>query len=825
MKKVWILVCLLLVLCMVSCGETDVIKSDEQVGDNVTATGTPVPTATSTPVPTATGTPTPTATSTPVPTATGTPVPTATSTPVPIPDISDGNVAALVFSLPDCKGMSAETVWLDSEMNLVLQCPADLFPKEGKLTVQFAYPCDSAIKNKGLHVEVFAGTAATMFSPVDCPMVTTEDGEWSTFNYTIPYELTEETCEIIIKTHSEVEERGIPFVIAGLQVETIYSGEKQRLDLLNPALQWTCRRYRSGTEADYEWIPLQLPAQIPTTDVSPTETPMVPEIPPITAEGTEDKYITYCLPESEDGWHAAWEESECNIIMMYTSEKPLSDGTVYARLYIPKLPGAYRNDAFELAIHAQDDFMNFSGDRVDVSYSGNEVSAQNKLLAEKENHYEIVFAVPYDSSKVANGKELKIIFKSHCDASYGAYEVSFCDVIVVDEKAGEHVIDFSKNYVRVVGKMYSSGETLTFRYTKEPVTPGFYVTNMVEKLPVGYVHQLGVNTSGKAMLHFSSSDPSIATVDAQGKIITHKQGQCTFTVTDEDTGESKSFTATIDTPRIIPVSYEILMIAGSSAGFEFNTEFATKEGMYQYHSSNTDVVSVEADGRAKAHAEGSATITVTDTVNGVSFEFELEVYAPEDPDGVAKYLSLGHTNLVTVDIAKRSYDLIYAVYRNVFDYFNHGEYESVVLNFTVGDYSPAYSNMVDIFLASEHMLASAKDVDCITHELIHCAQNYPYVEEQYVWVMEGLTDYGRYMFGLHNEDCGWHLTEYEPGQHYTNSYTVTANFFKYITENHCSDMPTLINEMFKHDGYRESIWKENTGFTLYELWNLYANSG
>ena len=88
--------------------------------------------------------------------------------------------------------------------------------------------------------------------------------------------------------------------------------------------------------------------------------------------------------------------------------------------------------------------------------------------------------------------------------------------------------------------------------------------------------------------------------------------------------------------------------------------------------------------------------------------------------------------------------------------------------------------------------------------------------------MEGLTDYGRYLFGQHNEDCGWKLPSYHADQNYTDSYTVTAAFLKYVAENYCEEMPHIINQMFKKGGYDSSIWKANTEYTLDELWERYS---
>ncbi len=253
------------------------------------------------------------------------------------------------------------------------------------------------------------------------------------------------------------------------------------------------------------------------------------------------------------------------------------------------------------------------------------------------------------------------------------------------------------------------------------------------------------------------------------------------------------------------------------------TEFADKTAAYKWTSADDSVAAVSPEGVAEAKAAGQTTITVEDTANGLQTSFEVEVYQPEDPEGIRQYLSLANTSYVTVDIAKRSYDLIYSVYKDVFDYFNDGEYEPVTLYFTVNDYSPAYSDSQDIYLASSYMLSNPKDVDCLTHELIHCAQNYGDVGND-TWLMEGLTDYGRYLFGRHNEDCGWKLPSYNASQKYTNSYTVTAAFLKYVTEHYCEDLPHLINGMFKKGGYDASIWETNTGCTLDQLWKDYAQN-
>ncbi len=113
------------------------------------------------------------------------------------------------------------------------------------------------------------------------------------------------------------------------------------------------------------------------------------------------------------------------------------------------------------------------------------------------------------------------------------------------------------------------------------------------------------------------------------------------------------------------------------------------------------------------------------------------------------------------------------------------------------------------------------DIEVVTHEVMHIVQSYPQYKP--VWLVEGIADYARYVFGIDNKNEGWSLPDYSPDQNYTDSYRVTARFLVWL-ENH--EDKTIVDQL--DDGlrsenyYSTDMWKEITGKTLDELWDEYA---
>jgi len=747
-------------------------------------------------------------------------VPKATNTP-----ITEGITAVEVF-LPDDSDFAWEEVWLDSETNTEIVWNGA--PEQGKFSIKLCYPKSVKMAERKDSFELYLNGQGGVFSVSDSVEQGVLGEEWVYYEFEEEYRAGSDELRILLKTHSKEGSEKIPFVVADITVTENGTGTDRKLDLMNGNVEITFKQgnFIAGEVKEYEYALHRLD----DNELRKQELTKVPEPTsiPKTTQAVEGKgwyNLTYRLPETNTGWGDVWSDSEANMVFFYSSDQKLDGGTVAVTLCVPKLGGANRTDTFELAVHAFDDFYNWKGGTMRIYYENGGVTAEDpergvQKMKDCGGYYEVEMEVEYDRSKLRNETDLQIIFKSHSGSETGGYEITLSNLEIRDDGVGTRLVDFSGDEVEVDARMYISLQPIEYTLSKNVLE--FYIKNSINKLPIGENYQIQVHTPENANLVYESSDESVLTVDATGMLTSHKKGTSTVTIINRSTGEEKSFTVTVNEPQIIAEEYEILMITGREGTMRFTTDFATKEGAYRYTSSDSSVATVDNNGTIKALKEGITTITVTDTVNDVTLSFELEVYTPEDKDGIGQYIFMEKTGYVTADIAKRSYQLLYDVYKNVFDYFNYGEYEEVTLYFTVNDYSPAYSNSQDVYLASEHMLANAKDVDCITHELIHCAQNHISVGD-YVWLMEGLTDYGRYLFGLHNEDCGWRLPTPEETGHYTDGYTGTAAFLKFVTENYCEDMPHIINKMFKGTGgYDDSIWKENTGYTIEELWERYS---
>jgi hypothetical protein len=114
------------------------------------------------------------------------------------------------------------------------------------------------------------------------------------------------------------------------------------------------------------------------------------------------------------------------------------------------------------------------------------------------------------------------------------------------------------------------------------------------------------------------------------------------------------------------------------------------------------------------------------------------------------------------------------------------------------------------------------DIDFITHELVHVAQNSKY--EYPIWINEGLADYGRAKFGLYNEKAGWcipKVTGNKNKKQYQQGYVWAAGFFIWIEENIDVTLPQDINNTIKKGKYTDNYFVEKTGKTLDELWEMY----
>ena len=116
-----------------------------------------------------------------------------------------------------------------------------------------------------------------------------------------------------------------------------------------------------------------------------------------------------------------------------------------------------------------------------------------------------------------------------------------------------------------------------------------------------------------------------------------------------------------------------------------------------------------------------------------------------------------------------------------------------------------------------------EDIDLLTHELMHVVQGYTYdVPDN--WLTDGIADYARYEFGIHNVKSGWSLPSYRPGQSYNHSYRIAARFLLWIEKNKCKDIVERLDRSLRNSKYNRKLWVRLTGNSLGALWLAYITN-
>ena len=177
------------------------------------------------------------------------------------------------------------------------------------------------------------------------------------------------------------------------------------------------------------------------------------------------------------------------------------------------------------------------------------------------------------------------------------------------------------------------------------------------------------------------------------------------------------------------------------------------------------------------------------------------------------------------------------VYPTLAEMWNHGKLNDVV--YTVNTTSDGAADTRGTGTANKLLItmyykflknSGTGGLDCITHELTHVTQEnyntgYGGVDndDNGSWIVEGMTDYSRYVFGMYPGDFA--LPAYSKNQSYTDSYRVTARFFVWIEENICPTFAEQMNEALRTERYSSQFFNRITGYGLKELWEMYDAHG
>lgn len=208
-------------------------------------------------------------------------------------------------------------------------------------------------------------------------------------------------------------------------------------------------------------------------------------------------------------------------------------------------------------------------------------------------------------------------------------------------------------------------------------------------------------------------------------------------------------------------------------------------------------------------------------------EVDLSVPTPakiSDDTDISSYLTLvDKKKKVSSSLKKKIKKLFAKRYADICTMFNNGELLPVTITFDASEEGVAYTVGTNIVVGAAHLKERPEDYDCVTHELIHVAQQYTGNAPD--WLVEGIADYGRYLYGVNNEKAGWSLPMApKKGSSYSDGYTTTAAFLLWLEESEEQDVVAVLNQVLKRGDYSNSVWKQMTGKTLSALWKEYMKT-
>ncbi|GAA4201690.1 hypothetical protein GCM10022289_15490 [Pedobacter jeongneungensis] len=141
------------------------------------------------------------------------------------------------------------------------------------------------------------------------------------------------------------------------------------------------------------------------------------------------------------------------------------------------------------------------------------------------------------------------------------------------------------------------------------------------------------------------------------------------------------------------------------------------------------------------------------------------------------------------------------------------EYEGVAATYggSIIRYDPRY------------FAGNPKDIDVVTHEMMHVVQSYKFNLPNTGWITEGIADYARYIFGYDNPGANWSLPAYSSNQNYTDAYRVTARFFAWLENHGYQGIIVKLDKAMRDGTYNvNTFWSANAnGKTVDQLWQNY----
>lgn len=272
-------------------------------------------------------------------------------------------------------------------------------------------------------------------------------------------------------------------------------------------------------------------------------------------------------------------------------------------------------------------------------------------------------SVTLDAGSLEAGAVVAFDVRVSCEPNYDKFTLEVNGVV-----DATYTLSGARNWSTYRYVAPSSGEyTFEFKYTKDTsvdreadtmwldnisVTPPIAVTGITVEpaeatVYIGTSCQLVANIlpegASNQMVEWTSSNPDVAEVDAEGNVTALAEGTCTITATTEDGGFTDTCQVSVPAPvqpTGITTDFDSAILVAGKQGTVIAT--VLPENAYDktvtWVSSDTSICTVNENGRITAvvGAVGECTITAT-TVNGISTEIAISVMMDASCPGVEEF--------------------------------------------------------------------------------------------------------------------------------------------------------------------------------------------
>ncbi|MET3978774.1 hypothetical protein ABIB62_001343 [Mucilaginibacter sp. UYP25] len=189
------------------------------------------------------------------------------------------------------------------------------------------------------------------------------------------------------------------------------------------------------------------------------------------------------------------------------------------------------------------------------------------------------------------------------------------------------------------------------------------------------------------------------------------------------------------------------------------------------------------------------------------------------------YTLIVHGNDANFDkaITDKLISTFFIVYPKIVNEYNKKSLKQVEFFIDTAYHGVAATDNGRVVFSPAYMTKHPNDIDVVTHEVMHIAQNYGSFDGP-GWLTEGIADYVRNEQGVANAAANWKLPDFKPTQNYDNAYRVTARFLVWVETKVKKGTVKKLDSQMRDHTYTAASWNKLTGKSVDDLWKDYSTN-